>query len=32
MGSVVAFFLGAPIAGSFGVLVTAVLVAGREDQ
>ena len=31
MSTIVAFALGSFLGGSFGVIVTAVLVAGRDD-
>ena len=32
MDTIIAFALGAFIGGSFGVIVTAVMVAGRDDK
>ena len=32
MDTIIAFALGSILGGSFGVVVTAVLVAGRDDK
>ena len=32
MSTILAFALGAVLGGSFGVIVTAVIVAGRDDK